>query len=494
MKKVLIFIAFVVLGLTQAFAQQVPMYSHYYYNQFLYNPAMAGSKSYGQVYLINRNQWFNIPGAPQTQALTIDGPLRNNNAGLGLGVYRDVAGQFNITGGTAAYRYTLNLGNSGQKLSFGLALGVLNNRIDLNDISVQNPLDPVTAATYQGATGFDANMGVNYEVNNFNIGLAVPQILGGELAYDAIKNTVTDQVVRYGMARQFVLNAGYNWDIKGDETWFLQPNALLRYTPNTPAQYDISAMLNYQDKYWIGGMFRSAYAVTAAAGLRLADQFVAGYAYDISVHKVSEYTKGAHEVMLGYQWGGSPMDDPDLKKKFKDIDDKLNKEDKDIDSLGNEIKKNRKDIDKNTDDIDDNDVDIDEINDKIKTFEQFMQDYKDGKLGSGSGSGKVYTFNNVYFATNKWDIRTEARAELDNLVTILKDNPNLKIEVAGHADQRGSASYNQWLSNKRSVAVRDYLISNGVTASQLEVKGYGEDSSFPTLDENRRVEFKIISE
>ena len=65
-------------------------------------------------------------------------------------------------------------------------------------------------------------------------------------------------------------------------------------------------------------------------------------------------------------------------------------------------------------------TDLDEINDKIKSFEQFMQDYKDGKLGSGSGSGKVYTFNNVYFATNKWDIRTEARAELDNLVTHLK--------------------------------------------------------------------------
>jgi type IX secretion system PorP/SprF family membrane protein len=494
MKKVLIFIAFVVLGLTQAFAQQVPLYSHYYYNQFLYNPAMAGSKAYGQVYLINRNQWFNIPGAPQTQALTLDGPLRNNNVGIGLGVYRDVAGQFNITGGTAAYRYSLNSGNTGQKLSFGLALGVLNNRIDLNDINVQNPLDPVTAATYQGATGFDANFGVNYEVNDFNIGLSVPQIIGNELAYDAIKNTVTNEVVRYGLARQFILNAGYNWDLKGDQTWFLQPNAMLRYTPNTPAQYDISAMLNYQEKYWIGGMFRSAYAVTAAAGLRLAEQFVAGYAYDISVHKVSEYTKGAHEVMLGYQWGGSPMDDPDLKKKFKEIDDKLGKEEKDIDSLGNEIKKNRKDIDKNTDDIDGNDSEIDEIKEKIKTFEQFMQDYKDGKLGKGAGSGKIYTFNNVYFATNKWDIRTEARAELDNLAQILKDNPNLRIEVAGHADQRGSESYNQWLSNKRSVSVRDYLIKNGVSASQLEVKGYGEDNSFPTLDENRRVEFKIISE
>jgi type IX secretion system PorP/SprF family membrane protein len=469
------------------------LYSHYYYNQFLYNPAMAGSKAYGQVYLINRNQWFNIPGAPQTQALTLDGPLRNKNVGIGLGVYRDVAGQFNLTGGTAAYRYTLNLGNTGQKLSFGLALGVLNNRIDLNDLRVQNPLDPIIVNTYQGATGFDANMGVNYEVNNFNIGLSVPQILGSELAYEAIKNPITNEVVRYGMAREFILNTGYNWDINEDETWFLQPNAMVRYTPNAPAQFDISAMLNYQEKYWIGGMYRSSYAVTAAAGLRLAEQFVAGYAYDISVHKVSEYTKGAHEVMLGYQWGGSPMDDPELKKKFKDIDDKLNKEDKDIDSLGNEIKKNRKDIDTNTDDIDDNDTELDEIRDKIKTFEQFMQDYKDGKLGSGSGSGKVYTFNNVYFATNKWDIRTEARAELDNLVTIMKENPNLKIEVAGHADQRGSESYNTWLSNKRSVSVRDYLIANGVSASQLEVKGYGEDSSFPTLDENRRVEFKILS-
>lgn len=491
MKKVLVSIAFVVLGLSQVVAQQVPLYSHYYYNQFLYNPALAGSKPYGQLYLINRNQWFSIPEAPRTQALTVDGPLRNKKVGIGLGVYRDVAGMFNITGGQAAYRYSLDLNNS--RLSFGLSLGAINTRIDLNDIRVQDITDPNIINSYQGATGFDANFGLNYEISNFNIGIAVPQIIGNELAYQAIKNTVTGNDVRYGLSRHFIINAGYNWDIQDNETWFLQPNVLVRATPNAPTQYDISAMLNYKEKYWLGGMYRSAYAVTAAAGMRLAEQFVAGYAYDIAVHKdLNQYTRGAHEVMLGYQWGGSPADDPDIKKKFKDLDDKLKKGEEKTDSLGNEIKKNREDIDQNSDDIKDNDDDLNEIKDKLKTFEQFIKDFKDGKLG-GSSNGGVYTFNNVYFETNKWDVRTESRAELDKLVEIMKENPNLRIEVAGHADQRGSASYNQWLSNKRSNAVRDYLVKNGVSPSQLEVKGYGEDSSFPTLDENRRVEFKILS-
>lgn len=495
MKKVLIVIAFAVLGFTQASAQQVPMFSHYYYNQFLYNPALAGAEDYGQLYLINRNQWFSIPEAPRTQALTLDGPLRNRNVGVGINVYRDVAGIFNTTGGSAAYRYTLDLGGSGQKLSFGIALGVLNSRVDLNDARVKDINDPLILSTYQNATGFDANMGVNYEVKDFNIGVSIPQIIGNELAYSAIKNGVSAQDVRYGLARHFIINTGYNWDLKKDQSWFLQPKALVRVTPNAPLQYDISAMLNYKNKYWGGAMYRSQYAVTVAAGLRLAQQFVAGYAYDIASHKdLSQYTKGAHEVMLGYQFGGSPMEDENMKKKFKEIDDKIGKNKNDVDSLGNEIKKNRDDIDENKDNIEDNDGELDEIKSKIKTFEQFMEDFKANKLKGGNGTGNVYTFNNVYFETNKWNVRTESRAELDGLIDVLKANPNLRIEVAGHADQRGSASYNQWLSNKRSNAVRDYLIKNGVSASQLEVKGYGEDSSFPTLDENRRVEFKIISQ
>ena len=57
MKRIIVLASFVILAAAPALAQQVPMYSHYYYNKFLYNPALAGVQDYGQIYLINRTQW-----------------------------------------------------------------------------------------------------------------------------------------------------------------------------------------------------------------------------------------------------------------------------------------------------------------------------------------------------------------------------------------------------------------------------------------------------
>lgn len=494
MKKVIILAALAVLGLNEVLAQQVPLYSHYYYNQFLYNPSLAGTKDYGQIYAIHRDQWNQIPGAPKTQALTMDGPLKNRKVGIGGAVYHDQAGQFNISGLQAAYRYSLKL-NDDHTINFGLGLGMLNNRIDLNDINVQNPLDPNIQNTYQGATGFDANIGASWQWKDLIVGLTVPQIIGNELAYQAIKNPITGGDLRYGMIRHYLVHAQYDWDLQKNGTWFLQPNAILRVTPGARTQYDISTMLSYKHNYWLGAMYRSKYAVTAAAGLRIGEQIVAGYAYDIAVHSdLNQYTRGAHEVMLGYQFNAGGVSDKELEQRLQAIRDKVGKNEKDIDSIGNEVKKQGDQIDENKKNIDDNTDDIDEIRSKIKSFDEFMENYKKNN-GKGTSEGDVFTFNNVYFATNKWDLSGVATEELDKLAVILKENPNLKIEVAGHADQRGSASYNLWLSNKRSNAVRDYLIRKGVGASQLEVKGYGAGTpaSNTQLDENRRVEFKILS-
>jgi type IX secretion system PorP/SprF family membrane protein len=495
MKKTLILIVFVLFGIGTVLAQQVPLYSHYYYNKFLYNPSLAGGEDYGQLYLIHRNQWNSLPGAPQTQAVTVDGPLRSKKVGLGLGVYRDVAGQFNVTGAQASYRYSIDF-NDDNRLNFGLGLGIVNTGINLNDLIVKHITDPIIVNSYQNATGFDANFGVSYKMKDFLIGVSIPQIIGNELAYSSLTNPISGKDVRYGLIRHYITHASYNWDIQGDGKWFLEPNVMLRVTPGAPVQFDFSTMFSYMKRYWVGGMLRSNYAVTASAGMRLADQFVAGYAYDIAIHSVSQYTRGAHEVMLGYQFGGNQVDGKKIEKNIDDINDRLNKTDKELDSLGNEVKKNRGDIDQNTDDIETNDGELDEIRSKIKTFEDFMKKFDKANGGAGAGTGEVFTFNNVYFETNKWDINPRATPELDNLVEILIKNPSLKIEVAGHADPRGSDSYNLWLSNKRSNAVRDYLIRKGVSPAQLDVKGYGEGTApaGSALDEERRVEFKILAQ
>ena len=505
MKRIIVLIAIAVFGLNDALAQQVPLYSHYYYNRFLYNPALAGSNDYGQIILVNRNQWNNIPGAPKTTAFTVDGPMKNRNVGLGFGLYHDQAGEFNITGAQAAYRYGLRL-DADQTLNFGLSLGVLNNRIDFFELEGQDVMDPVLANNYQNATGFDANFGVNYNYKTLNIGVTVPQIIAGNLAYESLVNKVdfNRNDASYDLARHIIGHVSYDWDINGDGVWNLEPIAMVRVVPGAPLQYDINARMSYMKKYWLGAMYRSAYAATVSAGLKVANQIVAGYAYDFALHSGSgidlkTYTRGAHEVMVGYEFGGSVMEDPELKKKLKNIDDKIKENDEGIDSLGQEIDENRDNIEKNKGEIEGNDDDIQEIKDKLKSFDDFMELFdelgrpKAGPNDMKMSDGTVFAFKNVYFATNKWDINDVDGTELDLLTTILKENSGIKIEVAGHADERGSASYNTWLSNKRANAVRDYLINKGVDESQLEIKGYGEgEPASDVLSENRRVEFKIL--
>lgn len=491
MKKLASLIAVVVVGITGTFAQQVPLMSHYYYNKFLYNPALAGAQSYGQAYIINRNQWNSIPGAPNTKMVTMDGPMRKKNIGIGMGIFRDEAGQFNITGGQVAYRYGINF-DEDQVLSMGLSLGFLDNRIDFTKINPKDLDDPVIRNSYENATGFDANFGVNYSWKTLNVGFSVPQIIGNELSYKSLTNPAIKDVV-YGMRRHYVFNANYDIDLK-DEKWWLQPTVLVRATPGAPLQYDVNAMLSYMHKIWIGAMYRSAYAATFSTGFKVADQFVVGYAYDMAVNTQKQYLKGAHEVLIGYHFGGKQSDDPEIKKKFKEIDDKVKKNSDDVDSLGKEVLKNKDDIKKNTEDIEDNDDELENIKQRLNKFEDFMKSVEDGGGLKNVNKGDVYSFSNVYFETNKWDVSSSASAELDNLAEVLKKNPNLKIEVAGHTDERGSDSYNSWLSNKRAVAVNEYLKKKGVSASQLTVKGYGEGTpSGNDLAQNRRVEFKVLS-
>lgn len=116
--------------------------------------------------------------------------------------------------------------------------------------------------------------------------------------------------------------------------------------------------------------------------------------------------------------------------------------------------------------------------------------------------GREIVLENIYYDLDKWDIREDARPTLDKLVTDLKRNPDIRIELASHTDCRASNRYNQELSQKRAQSAVDYLIAQGIDASRLEAKGYGEENlrvncvcARCTEEEhqlNRRTTFKII--
>jgi len=112
--------------------------------------------------------------------------------------------------------------------------------------------------------------------------------------------------------------------------------------------------------------------------------------------------------------------------------------------------------------------------------------------------GKVI-LNNIFFDTNKFDLKPESIAELQKLVDFMNVNPSLKIEISGHTDNVGNDQLNQTLSENRAKAVYQYLVENMIDPTRLQYKGYGKTQPIATNDtdegrgKNRRTEFKIIS-
>ncbi|MCF8338031.1 MAG: OmpA family protein, partial [Bacteroidales bacterium] len=113
---------------------------------------------------------------------------------------------------------------------------------------------------------------------------------------------------------------------------------------------------------------------------------------------------------------------------------------------------------------------------------------------------KEIVINNILYDFNKASLRPESRKELDKLVSMLKETPNVIIQINSHTDTRGSRSYNQRLSQRRARSVVDYLTRHGIDTDRLFAKGYGESrplvQNAQTETEhqlNRRTSFKVLA-
>ena len=113
---------------------------------------------------------------------------------------------------------------------------------------------------------------------------------------------------------------------------------------------------------------------------------------------------------------------------------------------------------------------------------------------------KSIVLDNIYYDLDKSDIREDAAVELDKLIVILRDNPNISIELSSHTDDRASVEYNQNLSQRRAESAVSYILSKGIDDNRITARGYGESQliilNAETEDEhqiNRRTEFKVTS-
>ena len=131
-------------------------------------------------------------------------------------------------------------------------------------------------------------------------------------------------------------------------------------------------------------------------------------------------------------------------------------------------------------------------------FDQGISTYEKNIKLQPMKAGNSVVLKNVFFDTDKFVLKPKSKTELERLSKLLNDNPELKIEIAGHTDNQGNPSANQLLSENRAKSVMEFLIRTGTDSTRLTYKGYGQKIPIASNDtkdgrhQNRRTEFKII--
>lgn len=291
-----IFIAALIISGSLVNAQQIPLSGFYYYNPLSYNPALAGTGEKPNLFLSHRNQWKNIPGSPQSTTFTFDGPLRNKKIGLGADIQNRSAGFMSRTGLNTYYSYRVDV-SATSNINFGMAIGVVNHRIDFAQAVVKDGDDPFLLDGLQQKTLLDANAGVAYILQGTEIGFAVPQLLENSVKYAS-----NNENAKYQVSRNYLFSVKQKIFIDKANNIAVFPLAVIRFSKNIPLQYDLNAVLNWKEFACLGVFYQSDYAVGVNGRVKIHDALSIGYSYSSLTSSLGTYAGAGHEIMLGYSF------------------------------------------------------------------------------------------------------------------------------------------------------------------------------------------------
>jgi type IX secretion system PorP/SprF family membrane protein len=276
-------------------AQQLPQYSQYMLNQMAINPAYAGTNDFAEVRSNSRHQWIGITDAPRTYMLTVEGPIKDKNMGLGMNLYTDIVGPTRRTGLNFSYAYHLKLKKE-MFLSMGLSAGVLQWGIDGSKLTLHDTeTDPNLLTSYQTKIVPDFGAGLYlHKKEQFYFGLSIPQLYLAPIPLyaGAGKNSK--------LVNQFNFNGAYK--IKINDDFKVEPSFLLKIEIPAPAKLDLGARVIYKEQIWLGAAYRTHDAFTALLGYMYKDYLLIGYSYDITTTNLKKYSSGSHEIMLGIRF------------------------------------------------------------------------------------------------------------------------------------------------------------------------------------------------
>jgi type IX secretion system PorP/SprF family membrane protein len=515
-------------------AQQAPLFSTYFFNKYLNNPAFTGIDNEYRAFGFYRSQWADVPGSPVTGGATLEGSFWKNRIGVGAYVFNDKIGVFNRTNAAVSYAQKIKFAKHHQ-ISIGVQGGAFINRINFSGTHAADYNDPDLANLKPVRAVFDLNIGISYQWKTLLVGFSVPNVIQPNAKYANVYGNATN----YQYVRHYTAFLQYKIQLfKGK--FNITPTVVMRKARATAFQADMSLMLDYKNIVFIGAGYRNMFGVTGMAGVNILNMFTVAYAYDYTTQRILKGQVGAtHEITAGFHIATDYK--PKKKTEPKEL---INQQDIDAvikrnDTLSAKLKATTGKLNETEKEAAVLNADNKELQAKVDSLSRLGLSSNTATVaapssttgtGTASATGKpaattttttsssaparaappvnftgtvdekttsTYTLNEIYFDANRDELLPESKKQLDQLVGYLQQNPNASIVVKGYTDNTGEDDYNYRLSFSRAKAVVDYLVSKGIDAGRLASRGYG--SQDPVTDNateegrkmNRRVEFTI---
>ena len=506
-KKVLSIAAFSLVAAT-SYAQQLPVMNHYIYNPYLLNPARAGEKETGSISLNFKKQWVNMPNSPITGALLAEGPMGDSRLGFGGMIYSDKMHVLSKIGGMASVAYHLPLADR-HRLSGGISLGALNQRLSVSDAHVENPNDPQLIPSANTGTTVDFSIGLNYSLDNkLNIGLSMLQGLGNNIKYLNVNNgTYTD----YSLSRHFLATASYTGIEMGE--FGFTPTVLGRFIQGLPIQAEVNLLFDWKKFLYLGVGYRSSNTNTATSammatfGVQVKERLFFAYTADFGINAKQNASLGSqHEVMVTYRFG--KQNNKAQEEQMKAIAEQLEQSKIDQQIIEKRLSENIQRTEtlekQNVQFIEEQKTINNQLTQQLAAQEalnqeqQVMLDKHEEELKEirkklDNRASEYKRMGSIQFAEGKSELTTATIKELEAMLPTLKEHANSTIYLYGRASTKGNMETNQRLSLQRAVAVRQYMLSKGLNNIQLIPVGASDPSNGTNQDnpDDRRVDIYI---
>ncbi len=277
-------ILFFVLLANVAWAQYFPMNTQTTNNLQFSNPAYAGFSGKFNGFILSRNQWVGMDGAPNTQFFYVDGALQQKKMGWGLGIMNDAIGFQNFQQISASYSYRINL-KSG-KLSMGLNGGILHQGIEGKLLQLENENDPSFNNSQYSLFRPQFGFGLYYENQKLAIGVGVPWLLKG-----SDQNFTTDLHI--------FSNIAYLAHIT--DNVIFKPALQLKFQPGLTWQFDLVSNFIFWDRLWLTGGLRRGEGYFTGMRINIGKSIWIGYSFDRMIGHIIGYGGyNTHEVFISF--------------------------------------------------------------------------------------------------------------------------------------------------------------------------------------------------